>query len=301
MRICGAVQHAHQNLVIHRDLKPGNILVTPDGEPKLVDFGIAKVLRPGADGELSALTRHDRRSMTPRYASPEQLRGEHMTTASDIYTLGALLYELLTGRLPHETPEAALPAEELVKKSSWDPPLGGFSGPAEAGPHVKRRVAGSGPALERAICEQIPWRPSQVAGSHRRRLKGDLDAIVMMAVRKEPERRYRLVDQLADDIRRHLDGQPVVARPDTVGYRAAKFIRRNRLATAASVAAAVILIVGIVATTLRRCASAFHRGTLAAPARVRRAARQGRRKSLFSRRGGTTAYCRSLKSRRTPC
>ncbi len=224
VRICDAVQYAHQNLVIHRDLKPSNILVTAEGEIKLLDFGIAKMLPPEGEaspGEATAL-----RWLTPQYASPEQVRGEPMTTASDVYSLGVLLYELLTRQRPY-------------------------------------RLATTSPAeIERAICEQEPEPPSAAVlrsetgqrprlDRSSRRLKGDLDTIVGMALRKEPSRRYAAVGDLGDDVRRHLRGQPVRARPSAFSYRAAKFARRHRVGVAASVALVVAMSVGVTSTVLQ--------------------------------------------------
>ncbi len=197
--ICRAVQHAHQNLIVHRDLKPRNILITEEGIPKLLDFGIGKVLaRTDAIGEAIE-TGTDLRFLTPDYAAPEQLTGAPVTTATDGYALGVILYELLTDQHPY--------------RSSTD-----------------RRD------LEHAVLESRPARPSLVVERRdlRRRLAGDLDTIVLMALRKEPERRYPSVSALAADIQRHLDGLPVSARPDTVGYRAGKFLRRHTAAAAAA-------------------------------------------------------------------
>jgi serine/threonine-protein kinase len=200
--VCAAVQHAHQKLVVHRDLKPGNILVTADGTPKLLDFGIAKLLASDP-GEAVTRTETVWRLMTPDYASPEQVRGGAITTATDVYALGAVLYELLSGRRPHQF-------------DTWSPL-----------------------EIERAICDTEAPRPSEAARKQTdapaklaRQLEGDLDNIVLMALRKEPARRYQSVEQFSEDIRRHLTGLPVVARKDTFKYRAGKFARRHKAGVA---------------------------------------------------------------------
>ena len=193
--VCDAVHYAHQNLVIHRDLKPGNILVAADGTPRLLDFGIAKLLDPSEDSG-AGVTVTELRALTPRYASPEQVTGRVLTTASDVYSLGVLLYELLTGAPPYEIRTQS--PEELL----------------------------------RVVCREEPARPSTVAPG--RGIEGDLDWIVMKTLRKEPERRYASARELAEDIGRHLAGRPVLARPDTVGYRVGKFVRRHRGATLAA-------------------------------------------------------------------
>ncbi len=212
-QVCAAVSYAHRRAVIHRDLKPSNILVGADGEPKLLDFGIARLLQAGDATEVPA-TMLEQRAMTPEYASPEHLLGAPVTTASDVYSLGVVLYRLLTGQLPHRL--KAQSAEEMA----------------------------------RTVAQTEPQRPSVVTdASSGRRLRGDLDNIVLMALRKEPERRYPSVERFSDDVRRHLEARPVLARRDTLGYRAGKFVRRN---TAASVAAALVvlsLVGGIVMTT----------------------------------------------------
>jgi serine/threonine protein kinase len=200
--VCAAVQYAHQNLVVHRDLKPGNILVTADGTPKLLDFGIAKLLEPDADRTMTSL-----RLMTPECASPEQVRGQPITTASDIYSLGVLLYHLLTGERPYrfttKTPEE----------------------------------------VARVVCETEPKRPSAL-----RSLSDDLDNIVLKAMHKEPSRRYASAEQLAEDIRRYLEGLPVTARKDTFGYRARKFVGRHRAASLAATLVALSITAGMGAT-----------------------------------------------------
>ncbi len=208
-QLCDAVMYAHRNLVIHRDIKPANVLVSPDGAPKLLDFGIAKLVN-----EEVALTRIHERLMTPEYASPEQARGEAITTASDVYSLGVLLYELLTGHRPFE---------------------------------VEGRTAVE---IQNTICDTEPVRPSERGP---RELRGDLDNIVLMAMRKEPLRRYPSVDQFSEDIRRYLDGFPVVAREDTWGYRTGKFVRRHRWSvTAAAVFLSLLIAFGVAMALLAK-------------------------------------------------
>ncbi|MCW5967896.1 MAG: serine/threonine protein kinase [Blastocatellales bacterium] len=224
--VCSAVHYAHQNLVVHRDLKPGNILVTPAGDVKLLDFGIAKVLlsQPGAEGQTETAT--GLRPMTPDYASPEQARGEAITTASDVYSLGVLLYELLTGQRPYRfgsrTPQEV---DRIISETEPEKPSTAIA--------RTDKVAGTteGEAGESPV-ETVSRTRRDTLDRLRRRLRGDLDNIVLMALRREPRRRYASVEQFSDDIRRHIDGLPVIARQDTLGYRTVKFINRNRIGVA---------------------------------------------------------------------
>ena len=220
-QVCAGVQHAHDRLVVHRDLKPSNILVTEAGEVKLLDFGIAKLL--SADTSEPAT-----RLLTPEYASPEQWRGEPVAIASDVYQLGLLLYELLTGQPAHATPSKEPRSfERIICEVMPPPPSTRVASTAASDPAIgpARRVSSS--ALTRA-------------------LSGDLDNITLFALRKEPGRRYASVRDLADDVRRHQQGRPVRARGDAVMYRAGKFIGRHRIAAAIAAVALVAVTIAIV-------------------------------------------------------
>jgi serine/threonine protein kinase len=223
-QVCSAVQYAHRRLVIHRDIKPSNILVTKDGSPKLLDFGIAKILTPIHDAETVFTVTQ---VMTPEFASPEQIRGDAITTATDVYSLGVVLYQLLTGRSPYRGDTRS--------------------------PHK----------LAQAVCETEPAPPSDAACASKefagrvgentpaklqRRLTGDLDNILLMALRKEPERRYPSANELAEDLRRHLEGLPVVATRGSWSYRARKFVRRHKVGMAASGAVLLALALGFAFT-----------------------------------------------------
>jgi eukaryotic-like serine/threonine-protein kinase len=233
--VCGAVQCAHRNLVVHQDLKPSNILVTGAGEVKLLDFGIARLLEVAPGGAAAASTATGPRLMTPAYASPEQLRGEPLTTSSDIYSLGLVLYELLAGQ-PAYRADHRSPLEWARLVHEHQPPL-----PSARLRRAEPRVpdddpdAAAGPAVISAARRTSVDRLG-------RALRGDLDAIVSMAIRNEPELRYGSVEALAADIHRHLDGRPVMARRSTHWYRARKLLKRHWIeATAATVVALALL------------------------------------------------------------
>ncbi len=235
LQVCAAVEYAHQRLVIHRDIKPGNILVTADAMPKLLDFGIAKILDPSGDSETTMA-----RPMTPEYASPEQVRGEPITTASDVYSLGVVLYQLLTGRSPYRIATRS-PAQLSQAITSTDPqrPSTAVISPLR----TQGDIAASAMHAEEVLSDREPT-PARL----RKRLSGDLDSILLMALRKEPERRYGSVRQFAEDISRHLDGLPVTATRGSWSYTAGKFVARHRTAVAATAAVILALVAGMAAT-----------------------------------------------------
>jgi non-specific serine/threonine protein kinase/serine/threonine-protein kinase len=240
LKVCAGVEYAHRNLVVHRDLKPRNILVTTEGEPKLLDFGIAKILEEDSLTGAPQVTVTAVRMMTPQYASPEQARGEPVNTLSDVYSLGVLLYELLTGhvpyrlrgRTPHQAAEVICQAEPVLPSTV-----------------VRRRepadpASGAEAVTPESVSAARDGRPARLARS----LSGDLDNIVMKALQKRPEDRYPSVGRLADDIRRHLDGRPVAARAATWTYRTGKFVRRHKAGVLGAAVVAASLVGGVAAT-----------------------------------------------------
>jgi len=240
-QVCSAVQYAHRRLVIHRDIKPSNILVTKDGSPKLLDFGIAKILTPVNDTETAFTITQ---AMTPEYASPEQIRGDAITTATDVYSLGVVLYQLLTGRSPYQghtrTPH------ELALAVCETEPVRPSSAVLKTESHSSRHTASDDRTFaDNDFADHIG---ENTPAKLQRRLAGDLDNIVLMALRKEPERRYPSAEQLADDLSRHTEGLPVIASPGSWTYRAVKFAGRHKVGMAASLAVLLALTVGVMLT-----------------------------------------------------
>jgi serine/threonine protein kinase/Tfp pilus assembly protein PilF len=245
-QVCAAVHYAHQNLVIHRDIKPSNILVTADGTPKLLDFGIAKLLNPELAAQTIEATALAVRLMTPEYASPEQVRGEQITTSSDVYSLGVLLYELLTGHRPYRI-SSRLP-DEIARVVCEEQPQKPSTAVARAVTVEDTDGTMRATLTPESVSRTRDGQPDKL----RRKLSGDIDNIVLMAMRKEPQRRYASVDQLSNDILRHLDGRPVIARKDTLAYRASKFIRRHKAGALAALLILITLIGGVAATMQQR-------------------------------------------------
>ena len=244
-KVCSAVHFAHQNLVIHRDLKPENILVGADGQPKLLDFGIAKLLNPELAARTLYPTRVEMRLMTPEFASPEQARGEPITTASDVYSLGVLLYELLTGHGPYRLENRQL--DEITRAICEEEPMR----PSAAIDRIEE-VPGPDGTLRRLTPEDVSRTREGTRDKLRRRLRGDLDNIVLTAMRKEPQRRYASVEQLSEDVARYLEGRPVLAQKGSWSYKSSKFVRRNRVGVAVAAAAVISLVAVSVITTRER-------------------------------------------------
>ena len=232
--VCHAVHHAHRHATVHRDLKPANLLVDDEGRVKLVDFGIARVLEAAEEDPDHALTAPGARILTPPYASPEQLRGEPVSTATDVYSLGLVLYRLLTGRLPFGSEPSDLRSR------------------AEAGTTARRASEAVLQAADGALPPDVDTRRLS------RRLRGDLDTILAMALRPEPDQRYASAEQFAEDLRRERLGLPVAARPDTAGYRVSRFVRRNRLGVGAAILLGLVLVAstGVTFSLYRRAEGA---------------------------------------------
>lgn len=260
-KVCSAVNFAHRSLIIHRDLKPSNILVSKDGEPKLLDFGISKILSEEFE-QINSATVTRMGAMTPSYASPEQLQRESVTTATDIYSLGIILYELLSGHRPFEEKEenfkdiyeAVLNTDPPLPSSKLEKSSKEVKKAAEEETEILEKETDEFPTLasssieSKTVAQRVRHTNPPLFNLNAINLRGDLDNIVLKSLRKEPERRYSSVENLSEDIKNYLRGLPVTARPNTFSYRAEKFIKRNSLAVLAGGLISLVIIIGVITT-----------------------------------------------------
>ncbi|MEQ1606872.1 MAG: serine/threonine-protein kinase [Pyrinomonadaceae bacterium] len=254
-KVCAAVSYAHQNLTVHRDLKPSNILVTRSGEPKLLDFGIAKLLDPDQAGESGEATATLFRVLTPEYASPEQIRGENVSTSTDVYSLGVVLYEMLTGVRPFNTHNSSSNqiSDQVLTVDPPKPSSVVFSRTLSTNatnPDAAEPTDGDDSQVlisgQPKLSQQVR---SKTYASRSKELRGDLDNIILKALQKEPSRRYQSVAEFSEDIRRHMTGLPVSATADTILYRAAKFVRRHSIGVSTFALVFVMLVTAAAITT----------------------------------------------------
>jgi serine/threonine protein kinase/tetratricopeptide (TPR) repeat protein len=253
--VCSAVQYAHEKLVIHRDLKPSNILIASGGVPRLLDFGIAKLLNPDCS-QTPLVTRTDWRPMTPEYASPEQIRGQTVSTATDVYSLGVLFFELLSGHRPfHSVGQSLLEMERIVCET--DPEK-----PSVVIHRTEQKISRDGGPPTAITPESVSRQRGLQPAELQRCLRGDLDTIAMKALRKEPERRYASVAEFSEDVRRYLTGMPVRARKSTVAYRSGRFLQRHK----ESLAAALVMLALVAAVAIWQVRRVSRQTTAGSPA-----------------------------------